>query len=272
MYGRLVAGGRALAWAGLPSLRASESKCLAVTLRQYAGHAKWQNIMFVKGRADARKMTDNNKAAMQLAAAIRKGNGETDPKLNSHLASTISVVKAKGVPRGIIDKAIKGYSTTKPQSENIYEVVSPQGVSFVVVSLTENQLRTLPQIKMAVKDYDLKFTNGSVLYRFPKKGIICVREEDMPKGVDPEEVAISVGAEDIILTGDGYELRSDPAELASTVKALASEYSVKPASFAIGYVPIDTVEVAENDREAVSEIMEKLEDAESVISVFSDVA
>ena len=186
--------------------------------------------------------------------------------------------RSKMVPRAVIDKAIAGFSTSAAVSELVFEMLAPQGVSFVAVSLTENTLRTTPMLKAALRKYDIKFTTGSVLYRFPKRGIIVLDAAALPGETDPLEVALEIGAENMEEAPDGpdgeerYELHTDPADVGAVVEALKDKYGLAPLSFDIGYVPESRVEVPVDERAVVQEIVEAIEDAESIVKVFHDAA
>jgi len=113
-----------------------------------AGHSHWAQIKRQKGANDAKKAKQFTKLAKQISFAARSGGG--DPSFNPTLASAIEQAKKFNLPKDRIEKAIKvgtGEIDSGPMEEITYEGYGPQGVAFMVKTLTDNRNRTVADIR-----------------------------------------------------------------------------------------------------------------------------
>lgn len=113
-----------------------------------AGHSHWAQIKRQKGLNDAKKAKTFTKLAKQITFAARSGGG--DPSFNAILASAIEQAKKFNLPKDRIEKAIKvgtGEIDSGPMEEITYEGYGPQGVAFMIKTLTDNRNRTVAEIR-----------------------------------------------------------------------------------------------------------------------------
>lgn len=142
-----------------------------------SGHSKWANIKRKKEANDKLKGNIFSKLSRLITIAVLEGGGITNPENNVKLRLAIEKAHASNMPKENIKRAIeKGIGPDKSQiKEVIYEGFAPYGVSLIILSHTDNQNRTLSEIRNILEKHNGKLGNiGSVSYLFTKCGLIIV--------------------------------------------------------------------------------------------------
>jgi len=237
-----------------------------------SGHSKWHSIKHKKGALDAKRGKIFTKHAKLITIAARDGGG--DPDMNPGLRSAIANAKADNVPNANIDKAVKKGSGEDKDAATLmeitYEGVGPAGTAFLVDVITDNKNRSVASVKTVfTKNGGNMGGAGSSAWMFDRKGIVLAKSE----GKDEDEAqleAIDAGADDIVLEGDVFEIKTDPSELMQVRDALEkSGFEISQASLAYvakNQVLIDDLE----DARKVIRLVEALEDDEDVSTVHSN--
>jgi YebC/PmpR family DNA-binding regulatory protein len=235
-----------------------------------AGHSKWANIKHKKAKEDAKRGKVFTKLIREITVAARLGGGDKDS--NPRLRAAISTALSNNMTRDTIDRAtLKGAGGgDEGNVEEIrYEGYGPAGVAIMVDCMTDNRNRTVGEVRHAFsKSGGNLGTDGSVAYMFEKKGFISFSED-----VDEDalmEVALEVGAEDVITHEDGsVDVITDPNDFSDIQDALiAKGFNAKSAE-----VTFDAEVKADLDVEMAEKIMnliDKLEDLDDVQSVYSN--
>src|SRR3984885_11295238 len=187
-----------------------------------SGHSKWASIKHKKAIVDQRRGQHFTKLARGGTVAAREGGGE--PNGNPALALAIQKARDASMPKDNIERAIAkgtGEGVDADQIETVlYEGYGPGGVALLIEALTDNRNRTGADVRHAFSKHGGNLGEpGSVAYLFDKKGVIVVdasryEEEDLL-------IAIDAGAQDIQQDDDGYEIVSEPSDLAAVRDALS---------------------------------------------------
>ncbi|AKH33074.1 putative transcriptional regulatory protein [candidate division SR1 bacterium Aalborg_AAW-1] len=153
-------------------------------------------------------------AKMSKIIEIQAKNG-ANPDLNPSLAQAVMKARQNGVPRDVIEKAIKkgsGQLGGAAYTEVFYEGYGPGGCAIYIKTLTDNTNRTSNAVRVTLQKYGGAIGEiGSVARQFEQKGIITISGKsriEIVKGnetefIDPYEQetlemdAIEAGAEDI---------------------------------------------------------------------------
>src|SRR5213078_1470188 len=102
-----------------------------------------------------------------------------------------------------ITRAVGGEGASN-YDEIMYEGYGPNGVAFLVQTLTDNRNRTVAEIRSIITKAGGSLGEaGSVAWMFDPRGLILVEPRD---GEDPDEIslaAIDAGAEDVQADDDG---------------------------------------------------------------------
>src|ERR1700759_2028968 len=118
-----------------------------------AGHSKFKNIQFRKGRQDKMRSKLFSKLSRDITLAAK--TGIPDPSANAKLRLAIVAARAESMPKDNIYRAIKkGVAGEADNSEEIrYEGFGPGGVGIIVEVLTDNRNRTAANVRSTFSKY-----------------------------------------------------------------------------------------------------------------------
>jgi YebC/PmpR family DNA-binding regulatory protein len=112
-----------------------------------AGHSKRHNIKHKKAATDAKKAKVYSKVGKLIEIAARGG---ANPSMNPALETVLQKARYNGLPKDVIEKAIKKWSWSsdwKSFTEMYYEWYGPWGSALYIKVLTDNPARTTPNIR-----------------------------------------------------------------------------------------------------------------------------
>ncbi|MBI2429026.1 MAG: YebC/PmpR family DNA-binding transcriptional regulator [Ignavibacteriales bacterium] len=209
-----------------------------------------------------------NRIGKDIEIAVKSGG--VDPKSNSRLRIAIQNAKSVNMPKDRIDAAIKRASNkdTSGYHEIIYEGYAPHGIAVIVECATDNQTRTVSNVRHIFKQYDGTMGNsGSIAFMFERKGLFKIPVEKI-KDVDEFELEmIDHGLDD--LTGDDQFIYVYTSfhDFGAMQKAL-EEKGIEPASTELQYIPTTTKELPEEQQKEVNDLINALEEDDDVQSVY----
>jgi YebC/PmpR family DNA-binding regulatory protein len=235
-----------------------------------AGHSKWKQIKRKKAVADQRRGAAFTKLIKEITVAARQGGG--DPAGNARLRAAIDTARAANMPADNIERAIKkgtGELEGVHYDEVVYEGYGPGGAAIMMEVTTDNQNRTVAEIRHVFGRYGGNLgAPNSVAWMFDKRGQIVLDatryDEDAAL-----EAALEAGADDLARDGDQFVITTDPAALHAVQEALRAK-GVEPAEAEIALTPKSTVLVHGADAERLLKLMEALEEHDDVAKVFSN--
>ena len=233
-----------------------------------SGHSKWATIHRKKGLIDAARGKVFQKLAKEIYVAAKSGT--PDPEQNASLRMVIEKAKAANMPKDNIQKAIdkaKGASEGEHYDQIRYEGYGPNGVAVMVDCLTDNKNRTASFVRSTfTKKGGNLGTDGSVSYMFERKGPIVI-----PNTYDEDEVMLTSldhGALDIENDGENYNITTAPEDMLSVKDALEEMGITTFLESEVTYLPNMEVEVDDEHKEKVLELVEQLEDLDDVQNVY----
>jgi YebC/PmpR family DNA-binding regulatory protein len=241
-----------------------------------AGHSKWANIKHRKARQDNKKGKVWSKCSKAIMAAARSGGG--DPETNLALRYAIDEAKYENMPKDTIKRAIdKGAGETGGADfqELVYEGYAPGGTAILILALTDNNTRTVGDVRTCFKKSGGSMGNaGTVAFMFQTKGQIIV---DANKYGEDQimEVALESGADDVEspeADGDDkgvWTIVTEPTEFLGCKEALEGA-GIEILEASIARIPDNTVEVTGDDVRKVMNLIETLEDLDDVQKVYSN--
>jgi YebC/PmpR family DNA-binding regulatory protein len=236
-----------------------------------AGHSKFKNIQFRKGRQDKIRSKLFSKLSRDITIAAKQGVPEPDS--NARLRLAIANAKAESMPKDNIDRAIKkalgGEADT--MEEIRYEGFAPGGVGLIVEVLTDNRNRAAANVRaIFTKAGGNLGETGAVSFMFDRVGEIAYARN---AGSDDAvmEAAIEAGAEDVVSDEDGHTIYSAFEDLGAVAEAL--EATLGPAkSTAVVWRPKSEVPVSGDDAAKLVRLIDGLEDDDDVQNVFGNYA
>ena len=235
-----------------------------------AGHSKWSQIKRKKAVNDAKRGQMFTKLIREITVAARSGGG--DPGFNPRLRLAVDTAKAANMPAENIDRAIKkgtGELEGVNYEEITYEGYGPGGVALYIETLTDNQNRTVAEVRHILdKNGGNLGTAGSVAWQFDRCGLIYVAGE----ASDEErvfEAAIEAGASDVVAEGGEFVVSTEASELHEVQEGLR-EAGLEIASAQLSMVAKNEVDVSDQDGDKLIRLLEALDDHDDVQQVYSN--
>jgi YebC/PmpR family DNA-binding regulatory protein len=235
-----------------------------------AGHSKWAQIKRKKAVTDAKRGQHFTKLIREVTVAARNGGG--DPSFNPRLRLAVETAKAANMPAENIERAIKkgtGELEGVDYQEIAYEGYGPGGAALYIQTVTDNQNRTVADIRHVFSRYGGTMgTAGSVAWQFDRLGQIYVDA----KRHDEETTlmaALEAGAVDVQRDGEAYLVTTEMASFAAVQEGLRRQgVSIEDAELAM--VPKATVDVAGEEAQKLVRLMDALDDLDDVQKVYSN--
>ncbi|KAI0319826.1 YebC-like protein [Amylostereum chailletii] len=284
----------ALAW------RQTCRRNFSTTVPVLSGHNKWSKIKQKKGAMDAQKSVVYGRAARDIMVAVRTG-GSADPAQNIALANALKKARSDGVPKTNVDTALakaRGDSDKGTQLMT-YEAMAHGCVGIIIECLTDNGNRTIHKVREILGDHNARLAAAGFL--FERKGCVRVvvdKTEDFERRLETViETALAAEAEDFEeqnVTEDAVEVEVcslSPPSLSDDHLSLSLflvQFTCAPQSLAkltaavtapglvrellnseLIYAPGMPGEADEEMENAVGELVQKLEDHEDTLRVWT---
>jgi len=236
-----------------------------------AGHNKWAKVKRAKAVTDLRRGKIFSRLARDITMAAKSGGG--DPAMNARLRTIMITAREANMPTENIDRAIKKGTGALPGvvfEEITYEGYGPAGVAVIVKVTTDNKNRTAPEVRSVfVKHGGHLAGAGAVAFQFLHAGQFLVQKENTTEDA-LMEVALDAGADDVLTTNEGFEVRCNVHSFDKVAQALEHK-GIKPASAEIAYIPTSTMPVTDaNAARSLGKLLEGLDELEDVQQVFSN--
>jgi YebC/PmpR family DNA-binding regulatory protein len=234
-----------------------------------SGHNKWSTIKRKKGAADSKRSKIFSRISKEITIAVKEGGG-TDPQMNPRLRTAIINAKGVNMPKDAIQRALsKGEGGSENYSEVTFEGTAQAGVALFIECLTDNNLRTVGNIRSIFnKRGGTLGKNGSLHFLFDRKGIFTI-----PIGShnieELELELIDAGLEDIEETGDHLILTTAIEDFGHMQKKL-EELKIEPENSELQRIPNTRKIVGLDAAKKILKLIEMLEDDDDVQNVFHD--
>ena len=235
-----------------------------------AGHNKWAKVKRTKAVLDVRRGKVFSRLSREITIAAKSGGG--DPAMNPRLRTLVLKARDANMPADNVDRAIKkgtGELSGAVFEELTYEGYGPGGVAMVVRVTTDNKNRAAADVRAAFLRFGGKLAGaGSVLFQFLHAGQFLVSREAATEDA-VMEAALEAGANDVISTAEGFEVRCDVHAFDRVANAL-EQRKIKTESAEIAYIPTVTVTVADvalaTTLVKFHDALEELDDVQQVFS------
>jgi YebC/PmpR family DNA-binding regulatory protein len=211
---------------------------------------------------------DFTRIGKEIAIAVKAAG--PDPDNNPALRRCFLNAKACNMPKDRVEAAIKratGKDTTN-YDEVLYEGFGPHGVAILVETATDNTTRTVANIRAAFnKGNGAMGNSNSVAFLFNRVGEFIIKNENIDldelelEGIDYGMEEIGEDSEGNIVIRSGfneYGLMSDFLE----------KKKITPIKTELNRIPLNTVELNEEQAEEVLKLVDRLEQDEDVQKVY----
>ncbi|MFM8587996.1 MAG: YebC/PmpR family DNA-binding transcriptional regulator [Bacteroidota bacterium] len=228
-----------------------------------------KSTMFARWDRMAKQFTRIGK---EIAIAVKAGG--PDPNTNPALRRCFQNAKSVNMPKDRVEAAIKRAMGKEMDNyeEILYEGYGPHGVAILAETATDNHVRTVANIKSHFnKGNGAMGTSGSVSFQFKKMGVFKMKNE----GVNAEELELELidfGLEELgESTNDAGEsilvIRCAFNDFGNMQKAL-EEKNIATTSAEVEWIPLNLIELGEEEAQEVLKLVDKLEQDEDVQKVF----
>lgn len=249
-----------------------------------SGHSKWSTIKRQKGVTDSKRGAAFTKLGNFIAIATREG-GSGDPDSNFKLRLAIEKARQANMPKENIQRSIdrglgKGGETVL--ENGVFEGFGPGGVAIIVETISDNNTRTVNELKMVFSKMGGNLGNtGSVSYLFSRQGEIQINKtNETNKASNPVtfneifEKAVNAGAEDIEEDEDAFLVFTHPEQL-HKVKEELIKAGLNILDAGLIFRPNkETMITLSNpeQEEKVHNLLSAIDDLDDVQNVFSNLA
>ena len=211
------------------------------------------------------------KIGREIVIAVKAGG--PDPANNARLRQVIANARALNMPKDRIDGAIKRANDkdTSNYEEVIYEGYAPHGVAVLIECATDNPTRTVANIRMYFNRSEGELgKSGSVSFMFDRKGLFKINAKGMDKD-ETELEFIDYGAEEFTWDDETSDLiiQTSFADFGQMQKALEDK-GIEVQSASKVFIPNISKEVTEEQENEVMQLVEKMEDDDDVLAVYTN--
>jgi YebC/PmpR family DNA-binding regulatory protein len=197
-----------------------------------------------------------------------------NPDNNPGLRRVIQNARSLNMPKEKVEAAIKRASGQGVANfeEVVYEAYAPHGVPVLVETATDNPTRTVGNVRNLInKGGGNLASTGSVSFLFKHMGVFRLN----PAGLDPEAMELELidhGLEELgESTGEKGEpqlvLRCSFADFGRLQKGL-EDRGITPLSAELEYIPLNPIQLPEDQATEVLHMVDKLEQDEDVQKVY----
>src|ERR1700722_353976 len=173
-----------------------------------AGHSKWAKVKRIKAVLDVRRGKVFSRISREITISAKSGGG--DPAMNPRLRTLLMKARDANMPAENVDRAIKKGTGALPGvtfEEIAYEGYGPGGVAFIIEVTTDNKNRAASELRSVFTKFGGNLAGaGAVAFQFLHAGQFLISKEQSTEDI-LMEIALDAGADDIITTADGYEMR-----------------------------------------------------------------
>lgn len=235
-----------------------------------SGHSKWATIKRKKGATDAKRGKLFTKLTKEIQVAARMGGG--DPDGNPRLRLAIQAAKGASMPNDNILRAIKkgtGELSGGEIEELTYEGYGPGGVAFLVETATDNQNRTVADVRSIFNKAGGSLAKtGAVSFLFNRRGILRYDAEKHSEEA-VIEAALEAGADDVVNEEGTLVVYCEPNKLGD-VEAAMEAAELVPEEAVAEMIPDTTVKLDEDNARTIMRLVSRLEDHDDVQNVWAN--
>lgn len=210
------------------------------------------------------------KLGKQITIAVKEGGPDSDT--NPRLRVLMQQAKKENMPKDNVERAIKK-ATSKDYTdykEVTFEGYGPYGIAIVVETATDNNTRTVANVRSYFNKYGGSLgTSGSLQFLFDHK---CVFKITPKEGEDIEELElelIDLGVDEIEFDEEeNVILIYGEFQSYSAIQKYLEENGYEIHSAEFERIPNDYKEVTDEQRTQLEKLLDKFEEDEDVQNVF----
>jgi len=204
-----------------------------------------------------------------IVMAINDGGG--NPDTNSRLRAVMQNAKAANMPKENVERAIKKAADkdTSNYKEVLFEGYAPHGIAVVVETATDNNNRTVANVRAAFSKNDGNLgTSGSVIFMFDHTCTFTLKKETITTELEELELElIDFDVEEVFEDEEGVIVYA-PFEQFGALQNYFEENSLDILSSGFERIPTTTTKLNGDEKAEVEKLLEKLEEDDDVQHVY----
>ncbi len=234
-----------------------------------AGHSKWANIKHRKAAQDAKRGKIYAKLIREVTVAVKSGG--PDPDSNPRLRLALQNARGQNMSKDTIERAIAKASGAGAENyvETTFEGYGPEGVAIFVEAMTDNNTRTVSNVRSYFNKYNGSLgKDGCLQFIFDRKGQFVFESESLK--LDEDEFTlemIDAGAEDVEVDQEVATVTSQMEEFGNLTKAL-SDRELEPKEAGLVRIPTTMKEISDESLPTLMKLIDALEDDDDVQKVY----
>lgn len=204
----------------------------------------------------------------EIAIAVKAAGPE--PENNPALRRIMQNAKAVNMPKERVESAIKN-ALGKDHStfdEVLYEGYAPHGVAILVETATDNTTRTVANVRSHFNKGGGSLGNsGSVSFMFKHMGVFKLAQAGLNQE-DLELELIDSGLEELGEDSEGTIIIRCAFSDFGNMQSALEEKGIEVVNSELEWIPLNTVELTEEQAEEVFKLIERVEQDDDVQRVF----
>lgn len=233
-----------------------------------SGHNKWSTIKRKKEANDAKRSKMFTKIIKDITIAVREGG--PDPDSNPRLRLAIANARGVNMPKDNIQRAINKANEKDSANyvEIVYEGYATHGVAIIVECATDNQQRTISNIRSYFNKHGGSLsTSGSLNFIFDQKGVFRINREKISNFDEFMLEAIDAGADDV-LEDDDMVIIYTPRENFGTMQKTLEKLNIEADSSKLERIPNTFVKLEKDQTLKILKLIDLLEEDDDVQNVY----
>lgn len=204
-----------------------------------------------------------------IVMAVKEGG--PNPETNARLRAVMQNAKAANMPKDNVERAIKKASDkdTADYKEILFEGYAPHGIAVLVETATDNNNRTVANVRAAFNKCDGTFgTSGSVVFMFDHTCNFRVDAAGLKMELEEFELElIDFDVEEVFEDEDGILIYA-PFEQFGAIQSYLEENGLEILSSGFERIPTSTKKLNEEEQADVEKLLERLEEEDDVQNVY----
>ncbi|MGI9530780.1 YebC/PmpR family DNA-binding transcriptional regulator [Lutimonas sp.] len=204
-----------------------------------------------------------------IVMAVKEGGA--NPETNARLRAVMQNAKAANMPKDNVERAIKKASDkdTANYKEVLFEGYAPHGIAVLVETATDNNNRTVANVRAAFNKCDGTFgTSGSVVFMFDHTCNFRVDASGLKMDLEEFELElIDFDVEEVFEDEDGILIYA-PFEQFGAIQSYLEEHELEILSSGFERIPTTTKRLNEEEQADVEKLLERLEEEDDVQNVY----
>ena len=202
-----------------------------------------------------------------IVIAVKEGG--PDPDSNSKLRAVIQNAKSVNMPKDNIERAVKRASdkSAGDYKEIFFEGYGPSGVAILVETATENNTRTVANIRSYFNKHNGNLgTSGSVIFMFDHNCNFKINKEN----IDIENLELDLidhGVEEVFEEDENIFIYG-PFDSFGEIQRELESRKIEIISSGFDRIPKNLKEIGNEDRDENYKLLEKIENDDDVQNVF----